>query len=108
MKASTKRLILRVVHLIAVIPLIGYTYQPPADAVQYAQFTQLVFVPVIILTGYWMYAGFVFAIIGAATWIAASYFSGFGAALLIQIILFAARKVWLMTQERPSSAAPSI
>jgi len=34
MKASTKRLILRIVHLMSVIPVLGYVYQPIADAEQ--------------------------------------------------------------------------
>ena len=105
MKASTKRLILRIVHLVAVIPVLGYSYQPASEAEQYAGVTHFVFIPVVILTGYWMYAGFVFAILGAGAWIAASYFSGFGAALVSQIVLFAARKIWLMTRERASAPA---
>jgi hypothetical protein len=105
MKASTKRLILRVSHLIVVIPVLGYIYQPVAEAEQYQRFTQTVFIPLAILTGYWMYGGFVFAVIGAASWITASYLSGFsvsgfGAALLCQIVLFIILKVYLMTRKR--------
>ena len=51
MKASTKRTILRIVHLIAVIPVLGYIYQPIAEAEQYQRFTQLVFIPLAILNG---------------------------------------------------------
>ena len=57
MKPSTKRIILRIVHLVAVIPVLGYVYQPVAEAEQYQRFTQLVFIPVAILAGYWMYMG---------------------------------------------------
>ena len=35
MKASTKRLILRCVHLIVAIPVLGYVYQPVAEAADY-------------------------------------------------------------------------
>ena len=104
MKASTKRLILRCVHLIVVIPVIGYIYQPASEAEQYAGITRYGFLPVVILSGYWMYGGLVFAIIGVAAWLAASYFSGVGAALLSQIVLFAARKIWLVTRARSSAA----
>ena len=100
MKASTKRLILRFVHLIVGIPVIGYIYQPSIEAEQYAGVTRYGFVPVIIFSGYWMYAGLVFAILGMGTWIAANYFFGFGVALLSQIALFVARKVWLVSRNR--------
>src|SRR5436305_13141301 len=107
MKPSTKRTILRIVHLIAVIPVLGYVYQPVAEAEQYQRFTQLVFIPVAILAGYWMYMGLVWALLGAASWAALNYYigskAGFGTALLAQIMLFAARKVWLLTRARSSA-----
>ena len=110
MKSSTKRIILRLVHLVAVIPVLGYVYQPVAEAEQYQQFTQLVFIPVAILAGYWMYMGFVWAILGAASWVGLTYFlgpqTGFGIALLAQIAIFVARYIWKKTQKRPA-AAPS-
>lgn len=97
MKASTKRIILRVVHVVAVIPVLGYVYQPVAEAAEYQRFTQLSFIPVAILTGYWMYMGFVWAILGAGLWVALNYFlgqAGFVTALLAQIVIFVARFVW--------------
>lgn len=107
MKASTKRLILRIVHLVAVIPVLGYVYQPVTEAAEYQQFTQLVFIPVAILTGYWMYMGLVWAILGAGSWVALTYFlgpqTGFGIALLVQIAIFVSRKVWLSTRQRPAA-----
>jgi len=107
MKASTKRLILRIVHLLAVIPVLGYVYQPVTEAAEYQQFTQLVFIPVAILTGYWMYMGLVWAILGAGSWVALTYFlgpqTGFGIALLVQIAIFVSRKVWLSTRQRPAA-----
>lgn len=92
------------VHLVAVIPVLGYVYQPVAEAEQYQRFTQLVFIPVAILAGYWMYMGVVWAILGAASWVALNYYVGFGTALLSQIVLFAARKIWLMTRKSPAVA----
>lgn len=109
MKPSTKRLILRIVHLVAVIPVLGYIYQPVAEAEQYQRFTQLVFIPIAILAGYWMYMGFVWAILGAVSWVALNYCigsnAGFGAALLAQIVIFVARKIWLVTRSRRSPSA---
>src|SRR6476661_4777572 len=108
MKASTKRLILRCVHLVAVIPVLGYIYQPVAEAEQYQRFTQLVFIPVAILAGYWMYMGLVWAVLGAASWVGLNYFlpsnTGFGVALVAQIVLFVVRKVWMSTRRRPAMA----
>lgn len=108
MKPSTKRIILRVVHLVAVIPVLGYVYQPVAEAEQYQRFTQLVFIPVTILAGYWMYMGFVWAILGAASWVTLNYFlgqAGFGAALLAQIVIFVARFVWKKMQKKATPTA---
>src|SRR6478672_7741630 len=108
MKPSTKRLILRIVHLVSVIPVLGYVYQPIAEAEQYQRFTQFVLIPLAILTGFWMYMGLVWAILGAGSWIALNYFvganAGFGYALLAQITIFVARKVWVTTRRRSSPA----
>ena len=101
MKSSTKRVILRIVHLVAVIPVLGYVYQPVAEAEQYQRFTQWVFIPVAILAGYWMYMGFAWAILGAVSWVALNYF--FGYALLAQIAIFVARYIWKKTRERPAT-----
>ena len=106
MKASTKRIILRIVHLVAVIPVLGYVYQPVAEAAEYQRFTQIVFIPLAILTGYWMYMGMVWGIIGAASWVGLNYFvgsnAGFGIALLAQIVIFVARYVWKKSQKKPA------
>ena len=107
MKASTKRIILRIVHLLSVIPVLGYVYQPIAEAAQYQQFTQMVFIPLAILTGFWMYMGFVWAILGAGSWIGLNYFvggnNGFGIALLAQIVIFAARYIWKKMSTKKAS-----
>lgn len=104
MKPSTKRIILRVVHLVAVIPVLGYVYQPVAEAAEYQRFTQTVFIPVAILTGYWMYMGLVWAVIGAGSWIALNLLiggnNGFGMALLAQIVLFVVRFILKKTQQK--------
>jgi thiosulfate reductase cytochrome b subunit len=102
---AAKRSILRWIHLVLAIPILGYIYSPPAEAQQYASAARFVFVPVIILSGFWMYAGVVFAIIGVALWLGAYRLSGVGAAILSQVALFIARKIWLVIRARPSPSA---
>jgi hypothetical protein len=99
---ATKRTILRWIHLIFTIPILGYIYGEPSDVQQYAGGARYIFVPVVMLAGYWMYAGVVFAIIGVVLWLGAYRFSGFGAALLSQVVLFIARKIWLVVRVRRS------
>src|SRR3984893_20820 len=93
--SATKRAILRVIHLVLSIPILGYIYGEPSQVQQYAGATRFVFVPVIILSGFWMYAGVFFAIIGVAVWLGAYYLSGIGAAILSQVALFIAREILL-------------
>ena len=99
---ATKRTILRSIHLILSIPILGYIYEPVSEVQQYAGAVRFVFVPIMILSGYWMYAGVFFAIIGVAVWLGAYYLSGYGAALLSQVALFIARKIWLVIRARRS------
>ncbi len=99
-KATTKRSILRWIHLILAIPILGYIYSPFAELPNYAAVTRFVFAPIIILAGYWMYAGVVFAVIGVALWLGAYRLSGIGAAILSQVGLFVARKIWLVIRAR--------
>ena len=111
MKASTKRIILRIVHLVSVIPVLGYVYQPVAEAAEYQRFTQTVFIPVAILTGYWMYMGLVCAVLGAGSWIALNLLvggnNGFAMALLAQIVLFVVRFVVKKTGARRTTELES-
>jgi hypothetical protein len=102
MSNATKRAILRWIHLIFTIPILGYVYSPFAELPNYAPVVRFVFVPVLILSGFWMYAGVVFAIIGVAVWLGAFYLSGIGAAILSQVALFIARKTWLVIRARRS------
>jgi thiosulfate reductase cytochrome b subunit len=103
MSNTTKRAILRWIHLILAIPILGYIYSPPSEAQQYAGAARFIFVPVIILSGFWMYAGVVFAILGVAVWLGAYYLSGVGAAILSQVALFIAWKIWLVIRARRSN-----
>jgi predicted tellurium resistance membrane protein TerC len=100
MSNATKRTILRCFHLILSIPILGYVYSPFAELPNYAPIVRFISVPILILSGFWMYAGVVFAIIGVALWLAAIYLSGIGAAILSQVALFIARKIWLVVRAR--------
>ncbi len=102
MNAATKRTILRCIHLVLSIPILGYIYSPFEEIPNYAPLVRFVFVPVLILSGFWMYAGVFFAIIGVAVWLGAYYLSGVGAAILSQVALFIARKIWLVIGARRS------
>ena len=97
---ATKRAILRWIHLILGIPILGYVYSPFAELPNYAPVARFVSVPALILSGFWMYAGVVFAIIGVAVWLSAIYLSGVGAAILCEVALFIARKIWLVIRAR--------
>ena len=99
---ATKRATLRAIHLVLSIPILGYIYGEPSQVQQYAGAARFVFVPVIILSGFWMYAGVFFAIIGVAVWLGAYYLSGVGAAILSQVALFIARKTWLVIRAQHS------
>jgi len=99
---ATKRSILRWIHLIFTIPILGYVYSPFVELPNYAPVVRFVFVPVIILSGYWMFSGVFFAIIGVAVWLGAFYLSGIGAAILSQVALFIGRRTWLVIRARNS------
>ena len=106
MNQGTKRSILRWTHLILSIPILGYIYSPFEEIPNYAPVVRFIFVPVMILSGFWMYSGVFFAIIGVALWLGAYRLSGVGAAILSQAALFIARKIWLVIRARRRTPAP--
>ena len=57
MREATKRSIFRLVHIIFAIPIIGYIYSPFKELPNYAPVVRFVAVPVIVLTGLWMWKG---------------------------------------------------
>jgi hypothetical protein len=63
---ATNRSILRWIHIIFSIPILGYIYSPFEEIPKYAPAVRFVFVPVMVLSGFWMYSGVFFAIIGVA------------------------------------------
>jgi hypothetical protein len=59
MNQSTQRLIIRCIHLVFSIPIIGYAYSPFEELPNYAPVVRFVAVPAIALTGLWMWKGHV-------------------------------------------------
>jgi hypothetical protein len=57
MNQGIKRSIVRWIHIIFAIPIIGYIYSPFEKIPQYAPATRFVFVPVLVLSGLWMWKG---------------------------------------------------
>ena len=57
MKQGISRTIFRWIHIIFSIPIIGYIYSPFDQIPNYARPTRFFFVPVMILTGLWMWKG---------------------------------------------------
>ena len=55
--ASTQRVIVRWIHLVLAIPIIGYIYSPFDQLPNYAPTVRFVAFPVILLTGLWMWKG---------------------------------------------------
>ena len=59
MNEATKRSIFRWIHLVFAIPIAGYVYSPFRELPNYAPVVRYVAVPVIVLTGLWMWKGHV-------------------------------------------------
>lgn len=59
MTDTTTRTILRWVHLILGIPIIGYIYSPFEEIPNYAPAVRFVFLPILVLSGLWMWKGHV-------------------------------------------------
>ena len=59
MTPGTTRLILRTIHIVFSIPILGYIYSPFDIIPDYATPTRFVFVPVLALSGLWMWKGHV-------------------------------------------------
>jgi hypothetical protein len=57
MKAINSRWIFRWIHIICSIPIIGYIYSPFEVIPDYAPATRFVFLPVMLLSGLWMWKG---------------------------------------------------
>jgi thiosulfate reductase cytochrome b subunit len=56
---SPQRTIFRWIHIILAIPIVGYIYSPFAKLPDYAPLTRYVFLPVMVVSGLWMWKGHV-------------------------------------------------
>jgi hypothetical protein len=59
MKEVTKRSIYSWIHIIFGIPILGYIYDSPADTPNYASSVRYFILPVLLLSGLWMWKGHV-------------------------------------------------
>jgi thiosulfate reductase cytochrome b subunit len=59
MKDATRRSIVRWIHIVVAIPILGYVYSPFEKLPDYAPATRFVFLPVMVLSGLWMWKGHV-------------------------------------------------
>jgi len=59
MNDATKRSIFRWIHIVFSIPIIGYVYSPFKELPNYAPVVRFGSIPVLVLTGLWMWKGHV-------------------------------------------------
>jgi thiosulfate reductase cytochrome b subunit len=59
MKEATQRSIVRWIHIVISIPIIGYIYSPFEAIPNYAPAVRYVFLPIMALSGLWMWKGHV-------------------------------------------------
>ena len=57
MKGATERKIIRCMHLLLSIPVLGYIYGPVATLTYPALATKFIFLPIIVLSGFWLWKG---------------------------------------------------
>ena len=57
MSNATQRVICRWIHIVLGIPIIGYVYSPFAELPNYAPVVRYVAMPMILVTGLWMWQG---------------------------------------------------
>ena len=66
MNEGRKRTIARWIHIIFSIPILGYVYSPFAELPNYAPVVRFVSIPVLVLTGLWMWKGHLLRRLGAS------------------------------------------
>lgn len=57
MTQSTKRSILRWIHILVGIPIVGYVYSPFESIPDFAPVVRLFFLPILLLSGLWLWKG---------------------------------------------------
>lgn len=59
MNQGAKRSIVRWIHLVFSVPIVGYVYSPFENIPEYATPTRYVFLPLLAVSGLWMWKGHV-------------------------------------------------
>jgi hypothetical protein len=54
---ATQRIIFRWIHIVFAIPIAGYVYSPFEQLPNYAPVVRFVAIPMLVLTGLWMWKG---------------------------------------------------
>jgi hypothetical protein len=57
MNQGTKRTIIRWIHIVFSIPILGYIYSPFEEIPNYAPAVRFVFLPILVMSGFWMWKG---------------------------------------------------
>lgn len=57
MSNATRRTISRWVHIVCGVPVIGYVYTPHEQTVDFAPMVRFGFMPVLLLSGLWLWKG---------------------------------------------------
>lgn len=57
MTPNIKRAIVRLIHLVLTIPILGYIYSPFDQIPKYAPIVRHVYFPLLVLSGLWMWKG---------------------------------------------------
>lgn len=57
MNQAALRLIFRWIHIVFGLPIVGYIYDSPKDTPYYAWIIREVFLPVLLISGLWMWKG---------------------------------------------------
>lgn len=59
MNPNTKHSIFRWIRIIFGVSIIAYIYGPPEETVKYISYFRFIYIPVIVLSGLWMWKGHV-------------------------------------------------
>jgi hypothetical protein len=57
MITTNKRILVRWLHIVIAIPIIGYIYSPFEAIPDYAPMVRFIFLPLMVLSGLWMWKG---------------------------------------------------
>lgn len=57
MKASTERKLMRWMHILLSIPIVGFIYGPVAEIPRAAATVRWILFPIVVLSGFWMWKG---------------------------------------------------